>query len=114
LNIQSAHLIFCMNLSTALLIEYEAQLKIEALRQNRPLAIVDRFLDSLCAMSNRSQSYFLLRPFLSDPKDDFIIELAVASRAAYIVTWNGRDFAGARMYGIGVVSPAEFMAISKI
>ncbi len=60
-----------------------------------PLALFDRFLDFLASVSNRRQTYFLLRPFLRDPKDDFIIELAVASRADYIVTWNIRDFAPA-------------------
>jgi putative PIN family toxin of toxin-antitoxin system len=70
-----------MNISPALMLEYEAQLKIEAMRQNRPLAVVDRFLDLLARVSNRREVYFLLRPFLRDPKDDFIIELAVASRA---------------------------------
>src|SRR2546423_9149892 len=69
-----------LNLSSALLLEYEAQLKAEATRQGRPLAIVDRFLDFLASRSNRRQTFFLLRPFLRDSKDDFIIELAVASR----------------------------------
>src|SRR5438132_7084891 len=84
-----------MNLSSALLLEYEAKLKSEAVRQGRPLELVDRFLDFLVLRSNRRQTFFLLRPYLRDPKDDFIIELAVASRADYIVTWNVRDFAGA-------------------
>jgi putative PIN family toxin of toxin-antitoxin system len=102
-----------MNLSTALIMEYEAKLKIEAMRQGRPFAVVDRFLDFLLSVSNRRQVYFLLRPFLRDKKDDFIIELAVASRAGFIVSWNIRDFAGASEYGIEVVSPAEFIAMLK-
>lgn len=100
-----------MNISPALLLEYEARLKIEAMRQNRPLAVVDRFLNFLVRVSNRREVYFLLRPFLRDPKDDFIIELAVASRADYIVTWNVRDFASAAEYGIAVVRPNEFLAM---
>jgi putative PIN family toxin of toxin-antitoxin system len=100
-----------MNISPALFLEYEAQLKIEAMRQNRPLAAVDRFLDLLARISIRREVYFLLRPFLRDSKDDFIIELAVASRADYLVTWNVRDFAGAEEYGIAVMRPNEFLAM---
>lgn len=100
-----------MNISPALFLEYEAQLKIEAMRQNRPLAVVHRFLNLLAQISNRREIYFLLRSFLRDPKDDFIIELAVACRADYLVTWDVRDFAGAAEYGIAVVRPNEFLAM---
>lgn len=102
-----------MNVSSALVAEYEEQLKLEATRQKRPLALVDRFLDVLVAMSNRRQVYFLLRPFLRDAEDDFIIELAVASRAEYIVTYNVRDFTGAQEYGIGVIRPNEFLKMLR-
>jgi putative PIN family toxin of toxin-antitoxin system len=100
-----------MNISSALLLEYESKLKIEATRQGRPLAVVDEFLDSLAAVSNRRQTYFLLRPFLRDPGDDFIIELAVAARADFIVTHNIRDFAEAAEYGIRVIKPQEFLRL---
>ena len=83
-----------LNLSPALLLEYESKLKIEAARQNRPPTVVDRFLDFLAAISNRRQVYFLLRPFLRDAGDEFIIELAVASRAHFIVTHNVRTSPG--------------------
>jgi len=102
-----------MNLSPALMLEYEAKLKTEALRQGRPLAVVDRFLDFLAAISDRRQTYFLLRPFLRDPGDDFVIELAVAGRAQFIVTHNVRDFAGAAEYGIKVIRPHEFLRLLK-
>jgi predicted nucleic acid-binding protein len=45
------------------------------------------------------------------PKDDFILELAVESRADFVLTFNTRDFAGAERFGIRVVSPREFLAI---
>ena len=94
-----------MTLSPPLMLEYEAKLKTEALRQARPLAVVDRFLDFLASVSDRRQTYFLLRPFLRDPGDDFVIELAVAGRAQFIVTHNVRDFAGAAEYGVQVIRP---------
>lgn len=100
-----------MNISSALLLEYESKLKIEAARQGRPLAEVDEFLDFLAAVSRHRQTYFLLRPFLRDPGDDFIVELAVASRAQFIVTHNIRDFAEAVEYGIRVIRPQEFLRL---
>ncbi len=103
-----------LNVSSALLLEYEAQLKAEAARQDRPLAVVDRFLDFLVLRSNRWQTFFLLRPLLRDPKDDFVIELVVASRADYIVTWNVHDFTEAPEYGIKVIRPDEFLALVKV
>ncbi len=102
-----------LNVSSALMLEYEAQLKAEAGRQGRPLTVVDRFLDSLVSRANRRQTFFLLRPFLRDPKDDFVIELAVASRAECIVTWNVRDFTEALDYGIRVMRPNEFLALVR-
>lgn len=52
-----------------------------------------------------------MRPFLRDPGDDFVIELAVASRAHFIITHNVRDFAGAAEYGINVSRPHEFLRL---
>lgn len=59
------------------------------------------------------EDVFLLRPFLRDPRDDFVIELAVASRADYIVTWNIGDFTEAVEYGMKVVRPNEFLNLVK-
>jgi predicted nucleic acid-binding protein len=45
------------NISTALLLEYEAVLKREQHRQGRSLAVADRFLDDVAARANRPR-YF--------------------------------------------------------
>ena len=39
------------------------------------------------------------------------LELAVESRADFVLTFNARDFAGADRFGIRVISPREFLAI---
>jgi len=49
--------------------------------------------------------------FLRDPKDHFVLELAVESRADFLLTFNARDFAGAERFGIQVITPREFLAI---
>jgi hypothetical protein len=57
--------------------------------------------------------FFLWRPSLPDPKDDFILELAVESRADFLLTFNSKDFAGADSFGVRVISPREFLAIIR-
>ena len=54
---------------------------------------------------------FLWRPILPDPKDDFVLELAVESRADFLITFNTKDFVGAERLGVRVISPREFLAI---
>ncbi|MGA3024720.1 MAG: PIN domain-containing protein [Bryobacteraceae bacterium] len=65
----------------------------------------------LCASANLRPIFFLWRPLLPDPKDDFVLELAVESRADFVITFNTRDFVGADHFGVRVISPREFLAI---
>lgn len=99
------------NISTALLLEYEAVLKREQHRQGRSMAVIDKFLDDLAARANRHAIFYLIRPFLTDPDDELILELALASRASYIVTHNRDDFRDAGRFGLGVLTPGEFLRI---
>ena len=50
------------------------------------------FLRYLCSICYRQDIFFLWRPWLKDPKDDMVLELAVASNSRYIVTHNIGDF----------------------
>jgi predicted nucleic acid-binding protein len=99
------------NISTALLLEYEATLKREQHRQGRSVASVDRLLDDFAARANRHAVFYLMRPYLSDPDDEFVMELAIASSSDYIVTHNRGDFRDAARFGIKVVSPAQFLQL---
>jgi predicted nucleic acid-binding protein len=38
-----------------------------------------------------------------------VLELAVAGECDFIVTYNQRDFIGAKEFGIGVLTPKEFL-----
>jgi predicted nucleic acid-binding protein len=40
-----------------------------------------------------------------------VLELAVESRADFLITFNTRDFVGAERFGVRVISPREFLAI---
>jgi predicted nucleic acid-binding protein len=97
------------NISTGLLLEYEAVLKREQHRQGHPPGVVDRFLDDVAVRGNRHAIFFLIRPFLADPDDELILELALASASSYIVTHNRGDFREAERFGVKVLTPGEFL-----
>jgi putative PIN family toxin of toxin-antitoxin system len=71
----------------------------------------EQFCLSLVAISHLQDIYFLWRPLLSDPKDDMILELAVAADASYIVTFNLGDFRPAAAFGVQAASPAAFLSL---
>lgn len=97
------------NISVPLILEYEDAAK----RLVGEIALtardIDNVLDYFCAVANHHAIFYLWRPFLKDPKNDMVLELAVTSASTYIVTYNQRDFAGAEQFGIQVVTPKEFL-----
>jgi len=70
---------------------------------------IDAVLDFICAEANLREIFYLWRPILPDPKDDFILELAVEAQCDYIVTFNVRDFVGAEAFGVSVITPQQFL-----
>ena len=98
---------FEINLSVPLVLEYEDVLRRLGLGFS-PEDVAD-VIDYLCAVGNKIQVYFLWRPFLNDPNDEMVLELAVAARCDYIVTFNQRDFLGAETFGLQVVRPSQFL-----
>jgi predicted nucleic acid-binding protein len=54
--------------------------------------------------------HYLWRPISPDPGDDFVIDCAMNAKA-WVVTYNVRDFALARLdLGLSILAPAEFLA----
>jgi putative PIN family toxin of toxin-antitoxin system len=100
-----------MNVSVALLLQYEAVARREAVPLHATLEEADKFIDYLTAASEHRAIYFAWRPQLTDPNDEFILELAVAAGATHFVTFNRADFQGAKDFGINVVEPREFLRI---
>lgn len=98
-----------LNLSVPLLLEYEDVLKRPGMRLSLTHADIDDVLDFLCANANRREIFYLWRPTLRDPKDDFVLELAVESNCDFIITFNGKDFVGAEKFGLAVITPREFL-----
>src|SRR4051812_48739949 len=69
---------FEINISVPVFLEYEYVLKQMLTEINLGIEDVDDILDYLARVSNRITIHYLWRPFLSDPKDDMVLELAVA------------------------------------
>ena len=100
-----------INVSVPLVFEYEQTLKRVCAGGTLGGGDIDDVIRFLCANANLRLIFFLWRPFLPDSKDDFVLELAVESRADFVITFNTRDFAGAERFGVRVISPREFLAI---
>jgi predicted nucleic acid-binding protein len=96
---------FEIAVSVPLVFEYE-----EVLMRpwDRDPTVVASLLDYICSMARRQPIFYLWRPFLPDPQDDLVLEVAVAANAA-IVTHNRRHLLRATEIGIRVLSPAEFL-----
>ncbi len=100
---------FEVAVSVSLVLEYESAL----LRHVTESALGERdirdLIDYVCEVALRQEVFFLWRPFLRDPGDDLVLELAVASRCDAVVTHNVRDFVGAEKLGIRVMTPGRFL-----
>jgi putative PIN family toxin of toxin-antitoxin system len=103
------HGIVRIALSTTLLFEYEDILRRHQTIFNLSNVEIDAILDDLCNRSDHQAIYFLWRPQLPDPKDDHILELAVASGISTIVTHNLKDFAKAAEFGVKAITPKQLL-----
>ena len=101
--------------TTPLVLEYESVLHRPGLL---PAAFsskdIDRFLDWIVFVSTHHRVHYLWRPFLPDPKDDLVLEAALASDSRYIVTFNLKDFHGAADLGVVVLTPPQFLNHLKL
>jgi putative PIN family toxin of toxin-antitoxin system len=100
---------FETNLSVPIVLEYEDVANRQSHINGLSAQDISDILDYLCSVANRRQIYFLWRPFLKDPKDDMVLELAVEAQCKYIISFNKRDFAGVEKFGLRVLTPQEFL-----
>lgn len=100
-----------VSVSVPLILEYEAVARRHAPEIGLTDADVDAVVDFLCRVAHHRRIFFLWRPFLRDPKDDMVLEVAVEGQCRHIVTFNTRDFAGAEQFGLRPVTPREFLAL---
>ena len=100
---------FEINLSVPLVLEYEEVTKRLSADIGLTHEDIDDILDYLCTAANKRDIFFLWRPFLKDPKDDMVLELAVEASCDFIVTYNEKDFRGSETFGLEVITPKAFL-----
>jgi putative PIN family toxin of toxin-antitoxin system len=98
-----------VHLSVPLVLEYEAVAKREAGALGLTESDVEDVVDFLCKIGAHHDIFYLWRPVLRDPKDDMILELAVAASCQTVLTHNKRDFQGVDRFGLEVETPYEFL-----
>jgi putative PIN family toxin of toxin-antitoxin system len=74
-----------------------------------PASAIDDVINRIAQISWQQTIHYLWRGILPDPKDDMVLEVAVAAGASHIITFNHRDLKQASEFGIAVVTPSEFM-----
>ena len=72
-----------------------------------------RILDALFAVAKIVWKPIQIRPVLSDPADDKILECAISGNCTHIITFNKRHYPRAvtAPYGINVMTAGEFLRI---
>jgi putative PIN family toxin of toxin-antitoxin system len=102
---------FEINLSVPLVLEYESVAKRVVDELNMTAQEVDDIIGYLCEVAVQHKIHYLWRPVLPDPKDDMVLEVAVAGQCEYIVTHNVKDFQGAEHFGMKIITPHNFLMI---
>jgi putative PIN family toxin of toxin-antitoxin system len=96
-------------LSVPLLLEYEAVFLRDLAPDSAERQVRADILDYLCAVAERQAIFFLWRPHLRDPKDEMVLEAAVAGGCRTIISFNKKDFVGAERFGVVIRTPQEFL-----
>jgi len=101
---------FEIHVSVPLVLEYEDVLHRQRLQLGLSQEKVSALVDAICSLAKHHKIYFLWRPFLRDEKDNFVLEVAVAARCNYIITYNKKYFKGVeQQFGIQVLDAKAFL-----
>jgi putative PIN family toxin of toxin-antitoxin system len=96
-------------LSVPLVMEYEDVLNRKDAKIRLSQDAINNILDRLCYHAGLRDIFYLWRPFLNDPKDDLVLELAVESNCNSIVTYNLKDFENINKFGLKAITPKTFL-----
>jgi putative PIN family toxin of toxin-antitoxin system len=76
-----------------------------------PPSAIDDVINRIAQISKQQTIHYLWRGILPDPKDDMVLEVAVAAEASHIITFNHRHLKPASEFGIAVITPSEFLKL---
>lgn len=71
------------------------------------------FVRYLATIAHLQDVHFLWRPFLRDSDDDMVVECAVSSGSAYIVTHNVKDFRRVEELKVHAITPGDFLKLLR-
>ena len=99
-------------MSEALFKEYESVMKRDKIQRLTPLGKEEQneLFNAYLSCCNWNEVYYSWRPNLKDEDDNFVVELAVASGAEYIITYNTKDFQKSELiFRHTIITPEEFI-----
>mgnify|MGYP002750505605 FL=1 len=101
--------LFDIAVSVPLVVEYEDAMLRHVEHSNLKETDIKDIIDYLCTIAKLQHIYFLWRPLLRDPRDDLVVEVAIAAGCDAIVTHNRKDFEGVESLGLRVLTPSAFL-----
>ena len=99
-------------MSESLFYEYEAVMQRAKIQALTPLTTEEqkKLFHAYLSACKWNEIYYMWRPNLKDRDDDFVVELAVASGAECIITYNCKDFKNAELiFHHQVLTPEQFI-----
>lgn len=99
-------------MSEALFREYEDVMKRKKIQSLTPLSTVEQneLFEAYLLTCKWNEIYYMWRPNLKDESDNFIVELAVASGAEALITYNIKDFKNVELiFKHKIITPEDFM-----
>ncbi|MDF1883463.1 putative toxin-antitoxin system toxin component, PIN family [Sulfurimonas sp. SAG-AH-194-C21] len=99
-------------MSETLYKEYESVMKRKKIQKLTPLDTNEQseFFNAYLSVCTWNDIYYSWRPNLKDEDDNFVVELAVASAAEVILTYNVKDFKDAELlFNYKVYTPENFI-----
>ena len=70
---------------------------------------IEDYIDYICSVGIKTKIFYLWKPYLRDPFDDHVLELAINAGAETIVTFNKKDFLKAESLGMKIQTPKGFL-----
>jgi len=99
-------------ISESLFREYEEVMKRKKIQNLTPLSQEEQndLFEAYLSRCKWNEIYYMWRPNLKDENDNFVVELAVASGAEAIITYNVKDFKNAELiFKHKIMTPEDFI-----
>ncbi len=92
--------------------EYESVMRRSKIQKSCPLNRAEqvKLFNAFLSVSKWNEVYYLWRPNLKDENDNFVLELAVASEAEVVITYNLKDFETSELsFNCKILTPEVFL-----